>query len=73
MSTMTDEDIIQLLLLLGIFAFLAVVAIALTAGNITSELLSPAPSVASPIGAAVALGVFVIIILKLLSMLLNNR
>lgn len=71
MGEMTDEDIVQLLLLLGIFALLAVTAIALTAGNITSDLLSPLPSIAGPIGAAVALGVFVIIVLKLLSMLLN--
>lgn len=57
---MNDDDLIALVLLI----LLIVVGVALTAGNIVTQLLAPFPSVGGPLGAGVALAVFVVIIGK---------
>lgn len=69
---MTDEDILHLLIMSGMILIIVIAAIALEAGNIVSQLLSPIPSVAGPLGAAVALFVFVFLAGKAASLVLNR-
>lgn len=68
---MSDEDLLQLLLMAGLAGLLAATVIAFIAGNIISELFSAYPPIAGPLGAGIALIVFVYIVGKLLSLFFN--
>lgn len=61
---MRDGDLASLALMIGLLIILIFVVLALTAGDIVTQLLSPIPSVAGPIGAGVALIVFVYLLIK---------
>jgi len=65
---MSEDDALAVLVILGV---LTLVVVALAAGDITTQLLSPVPLVAGPLGAAVSLGVFVVSIYKILGLLLS--
>lgn len=68
---MQEDDIIGLILMIGLLVVLLYAILAMVAGNIANQLLAPVPSVAGPIGAAVALGVFIILILKTADTIFN--
>lgn len=55
---MRDDEIITIGILITLFIGLVIITAALIAGNIVNELLEPLPELAGPIGAAVALLVF---------------
>lgn len=52
------------LIVIGILAVLLIIAVALIAGNIANQLFAPLPSLSGPLGAAVALIVFVFLLGK---------
>ena len=55
-----------------IVVVLVIAVIALFAGRITNQLLAPVPSIAGPLGAAVALIVFVFLVGKGATLLINQ-
>ena len=61
---MRDDERIGLLMMIGLLVVLVFVILALVAGNIMNQLLAPIPSVAGPLGAAVALMVFIFLLIK---------
>lgn len=69
---MQESDLLALLVGAAFLIILGIAAIAVTAGNIVNKLLAPIPSVAGPLGAAVALFVFVYLIGKGAKMVLGQ-
>lgn len=69
---MNDEEFWILILAIAIFGVLAILVVAATAGNIVNQIFAPIPSVGGPLGAAVALIVFVYLIGKSGVLILEN-
>lgn len=69
---MQDSDLHAVLAFAAILVVGGIAVIAVTAGNIVNQLLAPIPSVAGPLGAAVALIVFVYLFGKGAKMVLGQ-
>lgn len=68
---MREDEIVATTALIGLLAMLIIIAIALTAGNIVNELLAPLPYNTGPIGAAIALLIFVSLLGKAAELLIR--
>lgn len=64
---MHNDDVFAL----GLLAVVVILVVALLAGNITNQLLAPVPSIAGPLGAAVALIVFVSLVGKSVALVIH--
>lgn len=61
---MRNADLAGFVLMASLLVVLVFVILAVIAGNIVNQLLAPVPSIAGPLGAAAALTVFVILLIK---------
>lgn len=61
---MRDSDLAGFLLMAGLLVILVMVLLAFIAGNIVTQIFAPFPSIAGPLGAAVALAVFTSFLFK---------
>lgn len=61
---MRDADLVGFVLMVSLLVLLVFVILAIIAGNIVNQLFAPVPSIAGPLGAAVALTVFIILRIK---------
>ena len=68
---MREADVAGFLMMIGLLVVLVFVLLALIAGNIVEQLLAPFPSVAGPLGAAAALTVFIILLIKVAELLIK--
>lgn len=70
---MNRSEELSLLVLLAFGVILAVGIISVIAGNITNQVFSGFPSISDPMGAAVALTVFVGILLKIAELVFGGQ
>lgn len=62
---MRNEDLIVFLVMISVLVLIVIALLAIVAGNIVNDLFYAVPSIGGPLGAAVALVVFVGSLLKL--------
>lgn len=69
---MHDDKLATVLMTIGIPAIVVIIAVSLIAGNIVNQIFAPAPSLAGPLGAGVALVVFVFLLGKGASLVIRG-
>lgn len=63
---MRESDQFGFLIMVALLIIIIFAILALIAGNIVNQLFAPAPSIAGPLGAAAALGLFLFLLIRTL-------